>query len=110
MSIRKILGIFILCFAVLGSSFCAGLVKPNITASEIQKLERNYQNQRYTLENLRKNMDLIKKTLKELERTVTILESRVNKNITDVQQIKELKKDIVILRKLLLEFKNRYLR
>jgi len=106
----KILAIFLLCLAVLNSSFCAGQMKPNITASEIQKLERNYQNQRYTIETLRKNMDLIKKTLKELERTIIILESRVNKNITDVQQIKELKKDVVILRKLLIEFKNRYLR
>lgn len=106
----KILAIFLLCVAVLNSSFCASQMKPNVTSREMQRLASNYQNQRYTLETLRKNMDLIKKTLKELERTVTILESRVNKNITDVQQIKELREELLSLKRLLLEFKRRYLR
>lgn len=110
MKVRKILVIFLACVAVLGSSFCASQMKPNMTSREITKLTRNYQNQGYTLETLRKNVDLIKKTLKELESKVFLLESKINRNAGDIQQIKEIKRDLVVLKKLLLEFKRRRLR
>ena len=107
---RNTVGIFLVCVALLGSNFCASQIRPKITVSEIQKLERNYRNQGYTLETLRKNMDLIKKTLNELTRRVAVLESNANKNSRDIQQIQAIRRDMLELKKLLREFKRRYLR
>ena len=110
MKVIKILVIFLACVAVLGSSFCASQMKQNMTSREITKLTRNYQNQGYTLETLRKNVALIKKTLKELKSKVSLLESKINKNSRDIQQIKELREELLALKRLLIEFKRRYLR